>query len=212
MPDIAKLIGGFRVFKSTTYPQKRDIIHHFIEQGQKPSTMIIACVDLRLPPAEIFSSNPGDLYVLNNVGGLVPKYETKGIHGIFSAIEYAVLGFEVENIIVLGHAKCRSIATMMSDKFVADKGLSESMKTWLSVAADARESAKKKFADKSEDEQQQACEHESIVISLRNLLGYPYIAKRMKENKLNIYGWHFDIETGEITVFNPDSKNFDPII
>ncbi len=211
MPEVGKLIGGFRVFKATTYQRQKDVIHHLLEQGQKPSTMVISCVDLRLAPAEIFSSNPGELYVLNNVGGLVPKYGTGGIHGIMAAIEYAVTTLEVENIVVLGHSKCDSIKTMMSDKFSATNGLSESMKTWLSVASEARDAVKREMSDRTEEEQQESCEHESIIISLRNLLTYPYISKRMGQNKLNIFGWHFDIETGDIRAFNPATTFFDPI-
>lgn len=211
MPDIGKLISGFRVFKSTTYQQKKDVIAHLLEQGQKPSTMIISCVDLRLAPAEILSTNPGELYILNNIGGLVPKYESTGVHGILSAIEYGVNILQVQNIVVLGHAHCDSIKMMMSDKFSEKNGLSDSMKTWLSVASEARDAVKKELSTKNEDEQQAACEHESIVISMRNLLSYPYIKKRMAENKLNIFGWHFNIESGEIMAFNPDSKFFEPI-
>lgn len=212
MSNIGKLISGFRVFKSTTFERKKDIIHHLLAQGQKPTTMVISCSDLRLAVSEIFASNPGELFVINNVGGLVPKYETTGTHGILAAIEYAVEDLEVENIIVLGHAKCHAIKMMMSDKFVDKKrGLSESMKTWLSVAQDAREIVKEELADKSEEEQQESCEHESLVISLKNLSQYPYIAKRMKANTLNICGWHFDIESGDIMAFDPDTGFFEPI-
>jgi carbonic anhydrase len=163
-----------------------------------------------LAPAEIFAANPGELYVVNNVGGIVPKYETSGIHGILAAIEYAVTHIEVENIIVLGHAKCDGIKMMMSDKFAAtSNGLSESMKTWLSVAGEARDAVKSQMSDKSEEEQQASCEHESIIISLRNLMTYPYVSKRMAQNKLNIFGWHFNVETGDIMAFNPDTKFFE---
>lgn len=212
MPDIGKLVSGFRVFKSTTFQKQKDVIQHLVEQGQKPSTMIISCADIRLAPAEIFATNPGELYIVNNIGGLVPKYSTSGIHGIMAAIEYAVKIIEVQNIIILGHAKCDSIKMMMSDKFSAEKnGLSESMKTWLSVASEAREAVKKQMAEKSEEEQQASCEHESIIISLRNLMTYPYVTERMAQNKLNIFGWHFDIETGEIMAFNPDTSFFEAI-
>lgn len=207
MPEVGKLIGGFRVFKATTYQRQKDTIHHLLEQGQKPSTMVISCVDLKLSPTEIFASNPGDLYILNNVGGLVPKYGSGGIHGIMAAIEYAVTSLEVENIVVLGHSKCDSIKMMMSET----KELSESMKTWLSAAGEARDAVKREMSDRTAEEQQESCEHESIIISLRNLLTYPYIAKRMGQNKLNIFGWHFDIETGDIRAFNPATTFFDPI-
>ncbi len=169
--------------------------------------------DIRIAPADIFATNPGELYIVSNVGGLVPKYDANGIHGILSAIEYAVKDLEVQNIIVLGHAKCDSVKMMMSDKFSASSnGLSESMKTWLSIAADARNAVKTQLQDKSEDEQQTACEHESIIVSLRNLVGYPYILERIKAKKLNIFGWYFNVEAGDIMAFNSDTGFFEEIL
>ncbi len=210
MPTIDKLINGFRVFKATTFQKKKDQIEHLIRQGQKPSTLVIACSDLRVAPSDILSTNPGELYIVSNAGGLVPKYSSEGVHGILAAIEYAVTVLEVENIMVLGHAKCNSIKMMMSDDFASNK-LSESMKKWLSVASEARDAVKKEMVKNSEEEQQSSCEHESIVISMRNLIGYPYIAKRMSANKLNVFGWHFNIEGGEIRAFNPSNGFFEPI-
>ena len=213
MPDIGKLISGFRVFKATTFEQQKDIISHLMIQGQKPTTMVISCVDLRIAPADLFATNPGELYVVNNIGGLVPKYDSEGVHGILAAIEYAVNDLEVENIIVLGHKKCESIKMMMSDKFASETdGLSKSMKAWLAIASEAREVVKKELHDKSEEEQQSACEHESIVISLRNLMGYPYVAERVNQGKLKILGWQSNIvETGTIMSFDPDTGFFEHI-
>jgi len=211
MPDIGKLISGFRIFKATTYQKQKDIIYHLLEQGQKASTLVISCSDIRLSPNEIFATNPGEIYMISNIGGLVPKYESQGIHGILSAIEYAVKNLEVQNIIVLGHTRCDAMKLMLSDDFVEQKGLSESMKAWLSVVNEAREATKAKMNDKPAEDQQNYCEQESLIISMRNLLSYPYIAERMKANKLNIYGWQFNIESGDIIAFNPQTKLFDNI-
>ncbi|MFT5703004.1 MAG: carbonic anhydrase [Rickettsiales bacterium] len=210
MPNVTKLLSGFRVFKSTGYETKKEVIKHLVIQDHKPSTMVISCVDLRIAPSEIFSTNPGDLYVVNNIGGLVPRYSADGVHGILAAIEHAVNNLEVENIIVLGHSKCDSIKTMLSDKFISKKGLSESMIIWLSIAQEARDAVKNELADQPE-KQQVACEHESLVISLRHLLTYPYIKKRLSAKKLNIFAWHFDIETGDLSIFNPDNGHFESL-
>ena len=69
MPNVGKLISGFRVFKAKTFQKQKDTLKHLLEQGQKPSTMIISCSDIRIAPAEIFATNPGELYIINNIGG-----------------------------------------------------------------------------------------------------------------------------------------------
>jgi carbonic anhydrase len=213
MPEIGKLISGFNIFKATSFARQKDVIEHLLHQGVKPSTMIISCADIRMAPAEIFATNPGDLYIISNIGGLVPKFESNGIHGILSAIEYAVTVIEVQNIIILGHARCDGIKMMMNDNFhTADGGrVSESMKTWLAVASEARSAVKKDLVGKTQTEQYRACEHESLIVSLRNLIAYPYVAKRIKEKKLNVFAWHFNAEEGDILSFNPDTKFFEPL-
>jgi len=67
------------------------------------------------------------------------------------------------------------------------------------------------MSDKSEEEQCASCETESLIISLRNLIKYPYVEKRLKENKISVHAWHFNIETGEIMAFDPNTKFFEPI-
>jgi len=212
MTDINRLISGFRSFKATSFERKRDIIAHLLEQQQKPTTLVISSCDLQISPAEIFSANPGEFFILNNIGGMVPKYKTEGISGILSALEYAVVNLEVDSILVLNNAKCTSTKLIMSEDFVAFKSkMSDVMKTWLSIASEARNVVKKYLKDKPIEEQESAFEKESLVISLNNLLTYPYIRERISKNKLKIFGWQFDVETGNILALNPENGSFELI-
>jgi len=212
MTDINRLFSGYRTFKATTFEQKRDIIRHLVELNQKPSTLVVSSCDLPISPSEIFSANPGEFFILNNIGGMVPKYKTEGISGILSALEYAVVNLQVETILVLNNAKCTSTELIMSDDFVAFKSkMSDTMKTWLSIASEARDVVKKQLKNSTPQEQADAFEKETLVISLNNLLTYPYIKERISKNKLKIFGWQFNIETGTIHAFNSQSGIFEPI-
>jgi carbonic anhydrase len=212
MTDINRLFSGYRTFKATTFEQKRDIIRHLVELNQKPSTLVISSCDLPISPSEIFSANPGEFFILNNIGGMVPKYKTEGISGILSALEYAVVNLQVETILVLNNAKCTSTELIMSDDFVAFKSkMSDTMKTWLSIASEARDVVKKQLKNSTPEEQAEAFEKETLIISLNNLLTYPYIKERISKNKLKIFGWQFNIETGTIHAFNSQSGIFEPI-
>jgi len=44
---------------------------------------------------------------------------------------------------------------------------------------------------------------------MRNLLTYPYIKERYNQGTLNIYGWYYIIETGEIFNFNDQTGAFE---
>jgi len=54
-------------------------------------------------------------------------------------------------------------------------------------------------------------EQVNILVQMKNLLTYPYVRERYDRGELNIYGWHYLIETGEILSFNDELSVFEPI-
>ena len=60
-------------------------------------------------------------------------------------------------------------------------------------------------------ERESACEKESILVSLRNLLTYPFIGEKIENDAIKLYGWHFDIVNGDLKGFNPETKFFDSV-
>lgn len=211
MSDFGHLISGFRIFRATKHTEQRDVIKHLVRQGVKPKTMFITCSDLRISPDTIFNSNPGDFFVFRNMAALIPPYEASGANGVIAGIEYAVCNLEVENIIVLGHANCDAIKELMSDGDSANEDENDPIKTWLSIAEEAKDVVIKDLKKKTQEEKEASCEQESILVSLKNLITYPFIEQKIADDSLKIYGWHFDIESGELLAFNPETKFFDPI-
>lgn len=208
MVDINSLISGFRSFKATEYEHYKDMITHVVRLNEKPKTLIIACCDMRMAPGRVFSSNPGDLYVIRNLGAFVPEYTNNGVNGTISAVDCAVSEFEVENIIVMGHSNCHSMGMLLAGK---DKVKSEPMKEWLDIGVQARDAVVNQLQGKPESEQQLALTQESILVSLKNLLSYPEVAKRVKSDQLKLYGWYLDITHGQLVAFNPKNRQFEPI-
>jgi len=209
MNDIKKLLDGFKIFKATTFEKNKEIIKHLIVQEHKPSIMVISSCDIKISPTEIFSVNPGEFFTIFNIGGLIPKFNTEGISGIISALEYGVMKLEVQTILVLSNTKNISSKMIMSDNFEKEKFFSPAMKTWLSIASEARSVVLKDLVDKNKEEQENAFEKEALVISVRNLLTYPYIKERVDNDKLKILGWQFDVGSGEIRALNSNNGNFE---
>jgi len=209
MSDFNQLIGGFRAFKATRYLEQKDIVGHLIRQGLKPKTLFITCCDMRSSPDILFSSNPGDFLVLSNPGALISAYSEHGTKGIVATLEHAISDLKVDNIIILGHAKCDSIEMLMNED--SDHHIPQSIKNWLSIVEEARDAVNRDLSDKEFEEKCDACEHEAILVSLKHLLTYPFVEKAVASGDLNIYGWHFDIQTGILLGFNPESKFFEPI-
>ena len=210
MPSLQALVGGFKTYKATTYTQHKNLITHFLQQGRKPTTLFITCCDLRTSPESITSCSLGDLYTVRTIAGLVPPFEDVGAHGAVAAVQYAVETLKIENIVVMGHAHCDGINSLMNYKEKGD-GQYDAMASWLAVAKDAKNAVTTQLAGKSAEVQEKACEQESILISLRNLLTYPWVKEGVNSDSLSVYGWHFDIESGDLLCFNPATQVFEPL-
>lgn len=210
MPSLEHLVTGYRTFKATTFAQKKDMIMHSMRLGIKPTTLCITCCDLRIAPDALTNSNPGELYTVRNMGGFVPPYESTGASGVISAIEYAVSQLKVENVIVMSHDHCDGIHTLLNYEKEPEKTI-DPMGNWLGVAKEAKEAVQKQLAEKTEEEKEKALEQETVLVSLKNLLTYPWVKEGIEQKKLLIYGMHFDVEEGELTCFNPTKRVFEPL-
>lgn len=217
MATFDKLITGYRTFRATIHNKEKEVISHIIRQKIKPSTLFIACSDLRISPEVITSSNPGELYIIRNLACLLPPYQApdalndaQGANGTIASIEYAINSLKVENIIVLGHAHCDSIALLMSEDWENNTKAS-ALKSWLSLGAPAKKVIQEQLKDRSSEDQKKACEQEIVLASLKNLLTYPFIQERIAQNNLDLYGWHIDMATGTLQSFNPRTRFFEPI-
>lgn len=207
MKDIANFIAGFRRFQEKYFSQDRELFEQ-LRQGQRPNVAIIACADSRVDPALLMGAEPGDVFVVRNVANLVPPYAPDGgFASVPAALEFAVLSLAVEHVIVLGHAQCGGIHALMNG---AGPG-GEFIGKWVGIAQRARERVLADLAAKSPALQARACEQAAILVSLENLMTYPWIAERVTRGVMHLHGWYFDIAEGELLSYQPARNGFGPI-
>lgn len=209
MSHIEKLVDGFKRFHSQNYEQDRTLFDRLAKQGQSPKTIVVGCCDSRVDPAIVTDCDPGDLFIIRNVANLVPPYETSGnYHGTSAALEFGVRNLEVEDIIVLGHAQCGGIRALLKQT-PGEEPPEGFVSGWMKVASNARNRVLSRMHDEPFEKQARACEQEGILVSLDNLLTFPWILKRVAQKKLSLHGWYFDMEHGELQRYNPDSNSFE---
>lgn len=209
MADIKKLIAGFKRFHENYFGGDQELFGQ-LRQGQSPSAMVIACSDSRVDPAILLDSEPGDLFMVRNVGNLVPPYEKgAGLHGVSTALEFGVCVLGVQHLIVLGHSRCGGIQALMQG--IPAGASAEFIINWVNIAARAKERVLAELPDATPQEQCCACEEASILVSLENLLTFPWIRDRAQRGTLVLHGWHFDIETGELVAYDPAIGRFESL-
>ncbi len=205
MKDIIKFIAGFERFQERYFGADRKLFEQ-LSQGQSPKALIVACADSRVDPALLTGAEPGDVFVVRNIANLVPPYEPGGsFASVPAALEFAVCSLNVEHIIVLGHAQCGGIRALMSD---ADSK-TEFIGKWISIARRARERVRAELPSKPLALQERACEQVAILVSLENLMTYPWIAQRMEAGTIHLHGWYFDIAAGALLHYDPARNAFE---
>lgn len=207
MKDIAHFISGFKKFQQEYFdPDEQRFAP--LQHGQKPKVLLIGCSDSRVDPAILTGCAPGELFVVRNVANLVPPCEhDTHHHGVSAALEYAVCHLEVEHIIILGHSGCGGINALMHG--ISNGRPSEFIGPWVKIAERGRERVLAELAEKEPEKQNRACEQAAILISLENLLTFPWISEQVAAGKLLLHGWYFDIGVGQLFSYNPESAAFE---
>ncbi|WP_299345732.1 carbonic anhydrase [uncultured Maritalea sp.] len=202
-----KLLNGYREFMDGRFIEEREKIRDLASKGQTPSTMIIACCDSRAAPEMIFSAHPGELFVVRNVANLVPEYAPDGRHHSTSAaIEFAVKGLGVSNIVVMGHGRCGGIAAALSG---GDTKLDEGdfIGKWMSQLGPVAEQVAA-AGIMTDGERQTALERVGVRQSINNLKSFPYIGELVEQGALSLHGAWFDISTAELWVMDGETGDF----
>src|SRR5579883_1063767 len=104
-----RLVAGIHQFRSEFFGKRRALFEKLAKDGQRPETLFITCSDSRVDPNLITSASPGDMFIIRNVGNIVPAVTRGVIGGVAAAIEYAVEVLNVSTIIVCGHSQCGAI-------------------------------------------------------------------------------------------------------
>lgn len=192
------LIEGYRQFRRDIWPVERDRYERLSVKGQSPRTLVISCSDSRVDPQTVFGAGPGELFVVRNVAGLVPPYESDlGHHGTSAAIEFAVRVLKVAHIVVLGHAQCGGVQAMVEG---TPAEATDFLERWVKIAEPALERVPR---DPDRDTHLTHCEAEVVRLSLANLGTFPWIAHAVSDGRLDLHGFRFGIRTGMLEVIEP---------
>lgn len=199
-----QLIEGYRRFRATRWPEERERFERLSREGQSPRAMVIACSDSRVDPQMIFGAAPGELFVVRNVANLVPPFEPDpASHGTSAALEFAVRALQVRDIIVMGHAQCGGVQALLEG---APTEVGDFVPTWMRVAEPARRVAMRHPAA----ERRNVCEHETVRVSLANLLTFPWIREAVEAGRLRLHGTFFGVARGVLERLREDGS-FAPV-
>ncbi|MFF4799691.1 SulP family inorganic anion transporter [Streptomyces sp. NPDC001351] len=192
-----QLARGISAFQRNTAPLVRSELARLAREGQRPSQLFLTCADSRLVTSMITSSGPGDLFVVRNVGNLVPlPGEESGDDSVAAAIEYAVDVLQVRSITVCGHSGCGAMQALLDAE---PGGAPTPLKRWLRHGLPSLE----RMADESRpwarlagrapaDAVEQLC-LTNVVQQLEHLRAHESVSRALRDGALELHGMYFHV-------------------
>jgi carbonic anhydrase len=211
MDPITKLTQGYKSFRDGSFQKMRPTYETLVDQGQHPKVALVACSDSRVDPTIVLQADPGDLFVIRNVANLVPPYEEGGeYHGTSAALSFAVEQLAVDHVIVLGHAHCGGIRSMFDERPTEREG-KDFIAPWMSLVKSAYLRVEGTMPEAPLAKKAHVCEQAAVLVSLENLMTFPAIRERVAAGRLRLHGWHIDIRSCVLSVYDPARQHFETV-
>lgn len=205
---IKRIIAGLNDFQENYFKAHQDLFER-LSQGQTPEILFITCSDSRIDPNLLTQTLPGELFIIRNLGNIIPPYGALNSEG--AGIEYAIQALDIKEIVVCGHSHCGSMKGLLKLQSLSDE--MPLVYDWLKHFAEAtRLILRDNYHGYSEEELLKIAIQTNVLTQVENLENYPAIRTRLHANKLHLHAWVYEIETGQITAYDASKGQFVPLI
>lgn len=209
LPDyLAKRYHGW---KATTFAENSGWFKKLADEGQRPRAMVISCCDSRVHVTSIFGVDQGEIFIHRNIANLVPPYSPDAsYHGTSAAVEYAVTSLNVAHLIVLGHSSCGGVMgcyEMCEGKAPQLEAKESFVGRWMDILRPGYE----RLSPGDDETRKTQLEKEAVLVSLENLMTFPYVAERVGDGSLTVHGLWNDIGVGGLEYYDPKQDTFRPV-
>ena len=203
-----KLLYGIVDFRKNVRPSVKETFAQ-LALGQRPDTLFIACSDSRVVPNLFASSDPGDLFVIRNVGNLIPPSgadgHSKSDESEAAAIEFALLNLPVKEIVVCGHSECGAMAALAWGQ---TQTTAPNFNSWLRHGWGSL----KKLGEGSQLGAHLSRHNQvsqlNVLQQIEHLKTYPIVQERIKDGTLKLHAWWFDIKEADVYAFDAKQEEF----
>jgi len=173
-----------------------------VDNGQRPSAIILGCADSRVPIDTVFDSQPGDLFILRNAGNTL----TCAQGSVVGSMEYAVEHLQAKLILVLGHSKCGAIAgaTKVMLERQATGGAAKAEESALEkllagLAPVAQETMAQLPAGADEATIAASAIKTNVTHSMASIMKFStLITERVRSGDVEIHGGIYNLKTGKV--------------
>lgn len=203
------LVQRYHGWKATTHSENKAWYRRLAEDGQHPRAMIISCCDSRVHVTSIFGADQGEFFIHRNIANLVPPYLPDGDHhGTSATIEYAVNSLKVAHLIVIGHSNCGGVKAcqeMCSGQAPELDEKTNFVGRWMDIL---RPGFERVSGIEDDAERMAALEKQAVLVSLENLMTFPFVKEAVDEERLTLHGLWTEIGEGTLENYDAASGKF----
>jgi carbonic anhydrase len=202
-----KLVDGIHKFQKDIFANQSRFFARLAD-GQQPLALFITCSDSRIDPNLLTQTKPGELFIMRNAGNIVPPYGASSC-GEAATIEYAVAVLGIRDIVVCGHSHCGAMNALLHPEKVAEL---PAVKNWLSHAEATSRIIKENYSHIADKQALvTATVEENVLVQLENLRTHPTVLAAMGRKEIQVHGWVYKFETGQVFAFDPEKGQFESI-
>ena len=152
------------------------------KNDQHPHTLVLSCLDSRIPPEIIFDQGIGNIFVARVAGNVEDA-------NILGSMEFATKVKGTKLIIVMGHNKCGAVKGAIDH---AELGNLTQLVNQIKPAI---------VGDTTNlDNMLNETSKNNVKMTIADILkSSPVISDMVKENKVKIVGAYYDISTGQVS-------------
>lgn len=206
-----KLIQGVHSFQTQEFRSYSSLFRRLAHEGQKPHTLFITCADSRVLAELITGSKPGDLFVVKNVGNIVPPASVSGPNSTAAAVEFAIESLRVSDIVICGHTQCGAMAALVNGIPHAEH--QPHLAEWLEQSQAVRNVVARNYSEITDPAAlETVMAEENVLFGLENLKTYGVVQRALEAGTVRLHGWMFQLRTASLFAYNPGSGQFEPLM
>ncbi len=199
-----KLIQGIVDFRKNLTKEHRELFAE-LALGQKPDVLFIGCSDSRVVPNLFASTDPGDLFVVRNIGNLIPPYSNFSESTVAAAIEFSLFSLNVSEIVICGHSECGAIRALIDG---TDTLPCSHLKSWLKFAEESLHKVRKGFIINPNLTEHNQISQVNVLQQMLHIMSYPSVQDRIEKKQLRVHGWWFDIAQADVYCYEQTLNQF----
>ncbi len=203
-----KLLRGIVDFRLNRRPAVRETFAR-LALGQSPDALFVACSDSRVVPNLFASTEPGDLFVVRNVGNIIAPCGPDGLstsdESEGAAIEFATRSLGVSDVIVCGHSECGAMRLLLGQvpEFEAPN-----LRSWLRHAHEPLRAVRAGARMAGDLSPWNQLSQINVLHQLEHLRTYPAVREREAAGRLRLHAWWFDIARAEVLAHDSGEGRF----